>query len=201
MVGVIQSRDAAKIAIAARRFITPHDRFALRASRYTLRYLLKPVSEERFRELSEGKNSAQTIGGTELLPAWGRCWNSCSAKKSLPDRLLVQEEYEPSSSRLRKSLGSEKPIENYVLLHCGNKTTRCASTLDAWQNSLDPKLFVARRRGRRGARRRCCSISRRIARAVCSGGPLSAAPSEIPNNVRGPLIPTPLLPSVWVSSS
>src|SRR5467141_4349414 len=49
--GVIQSLDAAKIALPRVVFITAHDRFALRAFEvHAFDYLLKPVSEQRFRE-------------------------------------------------------------------------------------------------------------------------------------------------------
>ena len=49
--GVIQSLNAAKIPLPRVIFITAHDKFALRAFEvHAFDYLLKPVSEERFRE-------------------------------------------------------------------------------------------------------------------------------------------------------
>jgi two-component system LytT family response regulator len=58
-----------------------------------------------------------------------------------------------SASRESTSLSAKAGISwveadrNYVLLHCGKKTHTLRSTLDALQNSLDPKLFVRINRG------------------------------------------------------
>jgi len=67
--GVIQSLSAAKIPLPRVVFFTAHDRFALRAFEvHAFDYLLKPVSQERFAMLEQ-----------------------LQREKSLPDRLLIQE--------------------------------------------------------------------------------------------------------------
>jgi len=145
--GVIRSLNAAKIPLPQVIFVTAHDRFALRAFEvHAFDYLLKPVSEERFREAlcrarvqyeQSADGSASRLGA--MLEQWQR-------ERSLPDRLLIQED----SRAIFVPVMNISWIEadrNYVLLHCGKKTHTLRSTLDALQSTLDPKLFVRINRG------------------------------------------------------
>ena len=67
-------------------------------------------------------------------------------EKSLPDRLLVQENSRSIFVAV-KEISWVEADKNYVLLHCGKKTHTLRGTLDALQNTLDPKLFVRINRG------------------------------------------------------
>ena len=145
--GVIQSLDAAKIALPRVVFITAHDRFALRAFEvHAFDYLLKPVSEERFREaLGRARiQREQSVDG--FASRLGSMLEQLQREKSLPDRLLVQEESRAVFVPV-KEISWVEADRNYVLLHCAKKTHTLRSTLDAVQNSLDPKLFVRINRG------------------------------------------------------
>jgi two-component system LytT family response regulator len=145
--GVIQSLNAAKIPLPRVIFVTAHDRFALRAFEvHAFDYLLKPVGEERFREAlrrARTQHEQSTDGYSSRL---GAMLGQLEREKSLPDRLLVEE-----GSRLIfvavKEICWVEADKNYVLLHCGKKTHTLRSTLDAVQNTLDPKLFVRINRG------------------------------------------------------
>jgi two-component system LytT family response regulator len=145
--GVIQSLNAAKIPLPRVIFVTAHDRFALRAFEvHAFDYLLKPVGEERFREAlrrARTQHEQSTDGYSSRL---GAMLEQLEREKSLPDRLLVEE-----GSRLIfvavKEICWVEADKNYVLLHCGKKTHTLRSTLDAVQNTLDPKLFVRINRG------------------------------------------------------
>src|SRR6266481_3336584 len=167
--GVIQSLDAAKIALPRVVFITAHDRFALRAFEvHAFDYLLKPVSEERFRE------------------ALGRA--RMQREQSLPDRLLAQEESRAVFVPV-KEISWVEADRNYVLLHCGNKTHTLRSTLDAVQNSLDPKLFVPGGAAGEVRRREMLHAFAADRESRLRAAAAFAAPVEIPNNVRGPAHP------------
>jgi len=145
--GVIRSLNAAKIPLPQVIFVTAHDRFALRAFEvHAFDYLLKPVSEERFREAlcrarAQFEQSADGFGSR-----LGAMLEQLQRERSLPDRLLIQED----SRAIFVPVMDISWIEadrNYVLLHCGKKTHTLRSTLDALQNTLDPKLFVRINRG------------------------------------------------------
>ena len=67
-------------------------------------------------------------------------------EKTLPDRLLIQEDSRSIFVSVKEIFWVEAD-RNYVLLHCGKKTHTLRSTLDTLQNTLDPKLFVRINRG------------------------------------------------------
>ena len=123
-------------------FITAHDQYALRAFEvHAFDYLLKPVSEDRFRnalkrarEQAEQAPDAAADRLREMLLLIQR-------ERSFPERLLVRENDRAFFVPLREIawIQSER---NYLLLHCGKKIHTLRGTLDSIQNSLDPKLFV-----------------------------------------------------------
>jgi two-component system, LytTR family, response regulator len=145
--GVIQALNTAKIALPRVVFITAHDRFALRAFEvHAFDYLLKPVAEERFREAlrrARVQHEQSTDGFTSRL---GAMLEQLQREKSLPDRLLIQEDSRAIFVAV-KEISWVEADRNYVLLHCGKKTHTLRSTLDALQGTLDPKLFVRINRG------------------------------------------------------
>jgi two-component system, LytTR family, response regulator len=131
-------------------FVTAHDQYALRAFEvHAFDYLLKPVSEERFREalrrvraqLGERSRTGDTEATRlrELLDQLRR-------EKSYADRLLIQESERAFFLPVAEILWVESE-RNYLLLHCGKKTHTMRGTLEALENSLDPKVFVRINRG------------------------------------------------------
>jgi len=145
--GVIQALNAAKIPLPRVVFITAHDRFALRAFEvHAFDYLLKPVGEERFREALRRARIQHEQSADGYASRLGAMLEQLQREKTLPDRLLVQEESRSIFVAV-KDISWVEADRNYVLLHCGKKTHTLRSTLDTLQNTLDPKLFVRINRG------------------------------------------------------
>jgi two-component system LytT family response regulator len=145
--GVIQSLHAAKIPLPRVVFITAHDRFALRAFEvHAFDYLLKPVGEERFREALRRARIHQEQSPDGYASRLGAMLEQLQREKSLPDRLLVQEDSRAIFVSV-KEISWVEADRNYVLLHCGKKTHTLRSTLDTLQNTLDPKVFARINRG------------------------------------------------------
>jgi two-component system LytT family response regulator len=145
--GVIQALNAAKISLPHVVFITAHDRFALRAFEvHAFDYLLKPVGEERFREALRRVRIQHAQSADGFASRIGAMLEQIQREKSLPDRLLIQEDSRAIFVAV-KEISWVEAERNYLLLHCGKKTHTLRSTLDALQNLLDPKLFVRINRG------------------------------------------------------
>jgi len=145
--GVIQSLKAAKVPLPRVVFVTAHDRFALRAFEvHAFDYLLKPVGEERFREALGRARIQHEQSADGFSSRLGAMLEQLQREKSLPDRLLVEENARAIFVAVR-DISWVEADRNYVLLHCGKKMHTLRSTLDAVQNVLDPKLFVRINRG------------------------------------------------------
>lgn len=129
-------------------FVTAHDQYALRAFEvHAFDYLLKPVSEERFRE-SLRRVRAQIgagAGGTEATKL-RELLQQLTREKGYPERLLIQENQRAFFLPVAEIVWAESE-RNYLLLHCGKKTYTMRGTLEALENSLDPKVFVRINRG------------------------------------------------------
>jgi two-component system LytT family response regulator len=140
--GVIQSLNAAKIPPPHIVFITAHDRFALRAFEvHAFDYLLKPISEERFREaLRRAREHCEKVDDS-VAARLEAMLQQLQHVKGLPDRLLVHEDSRAIFVPI-KDISWVEADRNYLLLHCGKKTHTVRSTLEALENTLDPKLFV-----------------------------------------------------------
>jgi len=144
---VVEALAASKIPLPQIIFITAHDQFALRAFEvHAFDYLLKPVSEERFRKSLERmrEQRAQTRNGLEgrlkaLLAQIRR-------ETSFPERLLIHEN-ERAYFLAMRDISWIEAERNYLLIHCGKKTHTLRGTLDALEEALDPKLFVRLNRG------------------------------------------------------
>lgn len=145
--GVIQSLNAAKIPLPQVVFITAHDKFALRAFEvHAFDYLLKPVSEERFRE-ALGRARIQHERSPDAFSSRLQAMlEQMQREKSFPERLLVQEDSRAVFVPV-KEIAWVEADRNYLLLHCGKKTHTLRGTLESLQKSLDPKLFVRINRG------------------------------------------------------
>lgn len=145
--GVIRALHAAKVNLPRVVFITAHDRFALRAFEvHAFDYLLKPVSEERFREAVR-RARAQQEQATDGFPARVQAMlEQLEREKSFAERILIQEDARAIFVTV-KEIAWVEADRNYALLHCGKKTHTLRSTLDALQSTLDPKLFVRINRG------------------------------------------------------
>jgi two-component system LytT family response regulator len=145
--GVIQSLHAAKIPLPHVVFITAHDRFALHAFEvHAFDYLLKPVSEERFREALQRARAQHELSADGFSARVQAMLEQLEREKSFAERILVQEDSRAIFVAV-KEISWVEADRNYVLLHCGKKTHTLRRTLDALQNTLDPKLFVRINRG------------------------------------------------------
>jgi two-component system LytT family response regulator len=145
--GVIQSLNAAKIALPQVVFITAHDKFALRAFEvHAFDYLLKPVSEERFREALGRARMQHEQLGDGISSRLQAMLEQLRREKTFLERLLIQEDSRAIFVAVKEITWVEAE-RNYLLLHCGKKTHTLRSTLETLQKSLDPKLFVRINRG------------------------------------------------------
>jgi two-component system LytT family response regulator len=145
--GVIQALSGAKIALPRVVFVTAHDRFALRAFEvHAFDYLLKPVGEQRFREALRRAMTEHEQAKNGYSTRLNAMLEQLQRERSLPDRLLVQEDSRAVFVPV-KDISWVEADRNYALLHCGKKTHTVRSTLDALQATLDPKLFVRVNRG------------------------------------------------------
>jgi two-component system, LytTR family, response regulator len=145
--GVLQALSAEKALLPQVIFITAHDRFALRAFEvHAFDYLLKPVAGERFREALRRARMQHEKPRNGFESRLRTMIEQLEREKTLPERLLVQEESR-AIFVLVKEISWVEADRNYTLLHCGKKTHTLRSTLDALENTLDPKLFVRINRG------------------------------------------------------
>jgi two-component system, LytTR family, response regulator len=145
--GVIQALSAEKVPLPQVIFITAHDRFALRAFEvHAFDYLLKPVAAERFRAALRRARIQHEKSGNGFESRLRTMIQQLEREKTLPERLLVQEESRAIFVPV-KEISWVEADRNYTLLHCGKKTHTLRSTLDALENTLDPKLFVRINRG------------------------------------------------------
>jgi two-component system LytT family response regulator len=145
---VIKALQASKISLSQVIFITAHDKFALRAFEvHAFDYLLKPVGEERFREALRRARIQHEQSVNGVAARLENMLEQIEKEKSLPDRLLIQEDSSRSFFVPVKEIAWVEADRNYLLLHCGKKTHTLRSTLDALQDTLDRKLFVRINRG------------------------------------------------------
>jgi len=144
---VLQTLNAGKIQMPRVIFVTAHDKFALRAFEvHAFDYLLKPVGEERFREALRRVRIQHQQSPDGFAARVQRMVEQLEREKSLPDRLLIHEDSRAIFVAVKEILWVEAD-RNYLLLHCGKKTHTLRSTLDALQDTLDPKNFVRINRG------------------------------------------------------
>jgi len=144
---VIQTLAAAKLPLPRIIFVTAHDRFALRAFEvHAFDYLLKPVGEERFREALARARIQRGDSNGPFASRLHAMLEQLQREKSFSDRLLIHEDSRAFFVPVTEISWIEAD-RNYVLLHRGKKTHTLRGTLDALQNTLDPKCFVRVNRG------------------------------------------------------
>lgn len=128
-------------------FITAHDHYALRAFEvHAFDYLLKPVSEHRFRATLRRIRAQHQQTGDATASRLREMLEQLQREKSFPDRLFIQENDRAFFLPVREIQWIESD-RNYLLLHCGKKTHTLRATLDSLAETLDPKLFVRINRG------------------------------------------------------
>jgi len=145
--GVVRSIVDAKLPLPRIIFVTAHDKFALRAFEvHAFDYLLKPVGEERFRAALRRARQQHEQSTDAFASRLHTMLAQLHRERSFPERLLIHE----GARAFFVPVGEISWIEadrNYLLLHCGKKTHTLRSTLDALQETLDPRAFVRINRG------------------------------------------------------
>jgi two-component system, LytTR family, response regulator len=139
---VIRSLSSSNTPMPRIVFVTAHDQYALHAFEvHACDYLLKPVSNDRFREAvrrvrRQHENSTDVFARRlcEMLEQMQR-------EKSYPDRLLVREEDRAFFVPIR-AISWIEADRNYVIIHCGTQKHALRGTVELLQNTLDPKIFV-----------------------------------------------------------
>jgi two-component system LytT family response regulator len=146
--GVIQHIASAAAAKMPRIvFVTAHDRYALRAFEvHAFDYLLKPVAEERFREVLRRAREQHAQSSDGFASRLSEMIEQMQRERGFPDRLLIHEDTRAVFVPVRDISWIEAD-RNYLILHCGEKMHTLRGTLDSVQNTLDPKLFVRVNRG------------------------------------------------------
>ena len=145
--GVIKELSAKNRPVPRIIFATAHDQHALRAFEvHAFDYLLKPVSEERFREALRRAREERAQSSDSHVSRLRDMLEQMQRERSFPDRLLIQEDSRAFFVPVREISWVEAD-RNYLILHCGKKSHTIRGTLDSLQNTLDPKLFVRVNRG------------------------------------------------------
>jgi two-component system, LytTR family, response regulator len=123
-------------------FITAHDQYAVRAFEvHAFDYLLKPVSEKRFRQALKRAHELKEQAPDAIADRLREMLRSIQRERCFPERLLVQVNDRAFFVPVREIAWIESE-RNYLLLHCGEKVHTLRGTLESIQNTLDPKLFV-----------------------------------------------------------
>ncbi len=123
-------------------FVTAHDQYALRAfDVHAFDYLLKPVAEDRFREALRRARKQHAQAGDGVAERLRGLIEEVQRERGFSDRLLIREEARAFFVAVRDISWIEAD-RNYLIIHCGGKNHTLRATLDAVQNTLDPKLFA-----------------------------------------------------------
>jgi two-component system, LytTR family, response regulator len=128
-------------------FVTAHDRYALRAFEvHAFDYLLKPVAEDRFRQVLR-RARAQQVDNNEVSTSRLRgLIDQVLRERGFVERLLIREDRRAFFVSARDISWIEAD-RNYLSVHCGAKTHTLRATLDTVESTLDPKLFARINRG------------------------------------------------------
>ncbi len=139
----ISSNGSGRAADAPRFvFVTAHDHYAVRAFEvHAFDYLLKPVAEDRFREVlgrAQEQHAKNADAGEKRLRG---LIDQVLRDRGFSDRLLIREEARAYFVNVREISWIESE-RNYLMLHCGAKSHTMRGTLDSIEEMLDPKLFA-----------------------------------------------------------
>jgi two-component system LytT family response regulator len=142
-------------------FVTAYDSHAIEAFEVNaVDYLLKPFDEARLKKSID--RVVQRISNPENLVSQLRDLLD-GQKRSWAKRIVVRDgeqiRFVPVSS-----IDWIESANNYVVLHCGEKTHVHSETLSSIESRLDPQTFL------RIHRRRIVNVSRIIALSHMSGG-------------------------------
>jgi len=128
-------------------FVTAHDRYALRAFEvHAFDYLLKPVSEDRFRKVLRRAREQREQGADGSVSRLRDLLDQIARQRGFTERLLIREDNRAFFVSVRDISWIEAD-RNYVVLHCGNKMHTVRATLDSLETILDQNLFVRIDRG------------------------------------------------------
>jgi two-component system LytT family response regulator len=123
-------------------FVTAHDRFAVRAFEvHAFDYLLKPVGEDRFREVLRRARDQHSQSGDRTDSRLRGLIDQVLRERGFTERLLIRDETRAYFVPVR-DISWIAADRNYLILHCGPKTHTLRATLDSVEATLDPKLFA-----------------------------------------------------------
>jgi two-component system, LytTR family, response regulator len=120
-------------------FITAHEEYAVQAFNIdAVDYLLKPFDDMRLKKSIE-RARERSPGGDQRLTAAAP--DMRMTKPGAADRLIVKngDRYE---FVLIRSIDWIESANNYVALHCGEKTHLLGETLSNLERKLDPRTFI-----------------------------------------------------------
>jgi two-component system LytT family response regulator len=123
-------------------FVTAHDHYAVRAFEvHAFDYLLKPVGEERFREVLRRALEQHKGRGDVSEKRLRGLIDQVLRDHGFSERLLIREESRAYFVNVREITWIESE-RNYLILHCGAKSHTMRGTLESIEEMLDPKLFA-----------------------------------------------------------
>jgi two-component system LytT family response regulator len=123
-------------------FVTAHDHYAVRAFEvHAFDYLLKPVGEDRFREVLQRALEQHKKNGDVIKKRLRGLIDQVLRDREFSDRLLIREESRAYFVNVREISWIESE-RNYLILHCGVKSHTMRGTLDSIEEMIDPKLFA-----------------------------------------------------------
>jgi two-component system, LytTR family, response regulator len=128
-------------------FVTAHDRYALRAFEvHAFDYLLKPVAEDRFRQVLRRARAQQAHSNDVSASRLRGLIDQVLRDRGFAERLLIREDTRAFFVSVRDISWIEAD-RNYLSVHSGAKTHTLRATLDSVESTLDPKLFARINRG------------------------------------------------------
>jgi len=123
-------------------FLTAYEQHAVRAFEvHAFDYLLKPVGEDRFREVLQRAQEQHRKKGDVSEKRLRGLIDQVLRDRGFSDRLLIREESRAYFVNVREISWIESE-RNYLILHCGAKSHTMRGTLDSIEETLDPKLFA-----------------------------------------------------------
>jgi two-component system LytT family response regulator len=128
-------------------FVTAHDHYAVRAFEvHAFDYLLKPVAEDRFREVVRRAFEQHVGNGDAAEKRLRGLIDQVLRDRGFSERLLIREETRAYFVHVRDISWIESD-GNYLIIHCGAKVHTMRATLDSVESALDPNLFARINRG------------------------------------------------------
>ena len=124
-------------------FVTAHDRYAIQAFEINaLDYLLKPVTEERFgKALMRAKGRIRSNQAAASNRQIIGLLESIAQPRSYPKRLAVRSTGNTVFVDV-KDVDWIEAAENYVELHVGSVNYLLHVTMNSFEKSLDPEIFL-----------------------------------------------------------